>query len=138
MKHVALVFCEEGLFGKFMPVSRLTNANFQEAVDLLDNGHCDFLYVAMNHLDEKRKEPARKYLTARLSEVEAKIRSKIFMSTSADPYIVEFSKYLGQFSGEICVNIFSTKDERSYIESAINAQITSAPVLVFTKGVRAH
>ena len=123
MKNVALVFGREALFGVFSPISSLTEVNLQKAISLLENDACDFAYIALDHFDREKKELAEKYLDNYVKKLEAKFQARIFISASSRPYMEMFTEYVKQIPEEVCVDILSRMDEKTYIEHAINASI---------------
>lgn len=116
-----LVFCKEALFGVLSPISFLTEANLQKAIDALENRVCDFVYVALDHFDEREKQLSERYLKRYVENLEPGIQSKIFVSASSKPYVEMFAEYVSQIPGEVCVDIFARVDEKNYIENALNA-----------------
>lgn len=146
MKHVALVFCKEAIWGVLSPISFLTEANLQRAISLLENEACDLAYVALDHLDEGKKEAAEKYLSKCVGNLSQKMQAKIFISASTRPYVEALTEYIRHIPGEVSISILARVDEKRYIENAINAVIDVQPIgvggekklpLVFIRGVRA-
>lgn len=120
MRHVALLVCKEALFGFSSPISFLTEANLQKAIDFLRNGGCDFLYISVDNFEEKSKVFAEKYLNDYMASLGSKLQAKIFISASSKHYVEMFIEYIKQIPGEICVDIFARLDEKCQIELALN------------------
>ncbi len=143
MKNVALIFAEEALFGIFTPISFLTEANLQKAIGHLENGTCNFVYIALDHFNEEDKKTAEKYLSKYVNNLQPRLQSRIFISASTMPYMEMFMAYISQISGEVGIDILARVAERIRIEQGINAgaddfhvlrrQGSSVP-LVFIRG----
>jgi hypothetical protein len=137
-KHVVFVYGKEARIGIFSPISFLTEANLQRAISCLENGSCDFAYIALDHFVAGNKQRAEEYLNKYVKNLALDLQTKIFISASSKPYMEMFAEYVRQIPGQTSVSIFARIDEKYCIKGEIIATLNKLwmaddanPALIF-------
>jgi hypothetical protein len=137
-KQVVFVYGKKALIGVFSPISFLTEANLQRAISCLKNDSCDFVYIALDHLDAENKQRAEEYLNGYVRNLALNLQTKIFISASSKSYAEMFAEYVRQIPGQTSVSIFARIDEKYCIKGEIIATLNKLwltddtnPALVF-------
>ncbi|MDD5396734.1 MAG: hypothetical protein PHW24_01595 [Candidatus Moranbacteria bacterium] len=137
MKKIDVVFCRHALLGVLSPISFLTEANLQKALDSLENKSCDFVYIAINHLDDKSREAIMEHLHDYLRYLHPQIRDRVHLSVSKGDYADILIGYVGQLScEEVCINVLASVADRALanqqIDRAANDYPEKLPVIFTT------
>lgn len=120
MKKVLFIWCNEAILRANAPISFFSEANLYKAAGMLENGACDFLYVAIDHFNDEKKERAERYFTDFISNFDELRQAKIFVSASTKPPLEMFAEYVRQIPGEVSVDILARVDERYRIKKELN------------------
>lgn len=130
MKRVALVHCEEALFGRYSPISFLTEANLSKAVGMIENGTCDLVYIALDHFGVSEKKTALAYLNKFRNVFPSDFQEKIVISASSMNYTAMFIRHIMSYSNEISLSILAKACDRIIIANDINYVIDGIDVVL--------
>jgi hypothetical protein len=130
MKKVALVYCEEALFGRYSPISFLTEANLSKALGMAENKTCDLVYVALDHFDATEKEAAKIYLNEYRKVFPDDFQEKFIISASNYNYTAMFVKHIMYYANEIHLDILAKAGDKLIIANDINGVIDTIDVIL--------
>ena len=121
MKKIAFVYVGIGFFGR---LSILTIINLERALNLLSREEFDFVYIAMNQVEEDRKQEAINFIqNFFINSLPSPIQCKIYVSDSNGSYEVKFVEYLHVLPfSEVYVDVFSNIYHKEVIKNTPSSE----------------